>query len=531
MNTLPRPRPLLVVILDGWGLSSEVEGNAITAAKTPTMDDLARYFPTTAVAAAGLEVGLPPGQDGNSETGHRNIGAGRVEYQILAAIDKTIVDGSFETNPVLIGAIEHARKHKSNLHLMGLVSRGGVHSHFDHLLALLRMAVGRNLRERVYIHMFADGRDSPQQSALGYVDILEEAMGKYGVGTIASVTGRFYAMDRNRNWERAQATYDMLTGGKRPPGASSAKQAIKRAYDSRTYDEMIPPTVITRGGAPLASVASNDAVVFFNFRPDRARQLTQAFVSPHQISFPTVELNNVYFATLTKYDVKLKAKAAFVEEVAEYPMARVISDAEMRQLHIAETEKYAHVTYYLNVGHEKPFPGEERALMHSSRVRNFAKAPQMEARRITERVLVEMKGGKYDVYFINYANADMVGHTGDFEATKQACQFVDENVGQLQTAVLSAGGAMVVTADHGSAEELVVLATKEKRPEHTSNPVPFHYVRSELKRTTAKSDREVAASLEQPVGVLADVAPTVLDILRLDKPASMTGVSLLGSLQ
>ncbi|MFH1353730.1 MAG: 2,3-bisphosphoglycerate-independent phosphoglycerate mutase [bacterium] len=531
MNTLPRPRPLLVVILDGWGLNSEEQGNAIAAAKTPTMDNLARYFPTTAVAAAGLEVGLPPGQCGNSETGHRNIGAGRVEYQILTAIDRAIADSSFETNPVLIGAIEHTRHYKSSLHLMGLVSRGGVHSHFDHLLALLRMAAGRNLRERVYVHMFTDGRDAPQQSALGYAESLEEAMGKYGLGTIASVTGRFYAMDRNRNWERTQTTYDMLTGGKRPPGSSSAKQAIERAYNNRTYDEMIPPTVITRGGAPLASVTSDDAVIFFNFRPDRARQLTRAFVSPHQMSWPTVKLENVYFSTLAKYDIRLKAKAAFVEEVAEYPLARVIAEGNLKQLHIAETEKYAHITYYLNVGHEKPFPGEERVLMRSSGVRNFAENPQMEAKRITERVLVEMKSGKYDVYFINYANADMAGHTGDFEATRQACQFVDESVGQLQTAVLSAGGAMVVTADHGSAEELLVSVTHEKRPEHTSNPVPFHYVRGELKRTTAKSDSEMETFLKQPVGVLADVAPTILDILRLDKPASMTGVSLLGSLQ
>jgi len=531
MNTLPRPSPLLVVILDGWGISLESGGNAIAMAKTPTMDGLARHFPTTAIAAAGLEVGLPLGQEGNSETGHRNIGAGRVEYQILASIDKAVADGSFFSNPALVGAVEHARQYKSSLHLMGLISRGGVHSHFNHLLSLLQLAAQRDRREHVYIHIFTDGRDAPQQSALGYVQSLEEAMGKYGVGALASVTGRLYAMDRNQNWGRTQAVYDMLTGGKRPAGASSAQQAINRAYNGKTYDEMIPPTVITRGGAPLATVANNDAVIFFNFRPDRARQLTQAFVAPNKVPFPTIPLRNLYFATLTKYDPDLEVQAAFVEEAAEYPMARVIADKELKQLHIAETEKYAHITYYLNVGHEKPWPGEERVLVRSAGVRSFAQNPHMEAQKITERVVAEIKRGYFDVYFINYANADMVGHTGDFAATVEACQFVDQKVGQLQEAALSAGGAMVVTSDHGNAEKALVPATGEASPEHTGSPVPFHYVRRELKRTTARSEREVVAILSQPVGVLADVAPTILDILRLEKPTSMTGVSLLGSLQ
>ncbi len=531
MNTLPRPKPLLIIILDGWGLSSDTAGNAIAAADTPVMDGLARHFPTTAIAAAGLEVGLPQGQPGNSETGHRNIGAGQVQYQILAAINKAIADNSFYNNPVLVGAIAHAKKNNSSLHLMGLLSRGGIHSYFDHLVSLLKMAAQHNFKERVYVHVFTDGRDAPQQSALGYVENLEEAMGKYGTGTIASVTGRFYAMDRNKNWGRTRAVYSMLTGGRRGAGSSSAKHAIERAYQTNVYDERVPPTIITRGGAPLATVDDDDAVIFFNFRPDRARQLTSAFTDPGQVPFPTIQIRNLYFATLTRYGPDLAAKAAYEEQKATFPLARVIAENGLKQVHIAETEKYAHVTYYLNVGHEQAFKNEKRILIRSSNIRDFARQPEMEAEKITLSVLGEINKSSFDVYFINYANPDMVGHTGDYKATVKACQFVDSKVGQLCQAILSKGGALVVTADHGNAEQVVVEATGQRRPEHTANPVPFHYARSELKRTAPKSDAEVNRIFSRPVGVLADVAPTTLDILRLQKPSSMTGVSLLDSLR
>ncbi len=531
MNTLPRPRPLVVIVLDGWGLSLKGKGNAIDAAPTPTLNMFSWYYPSASLVASGLEVGLPSGVAGNSETGHRNIGAGCVQYQIMADIDQAIDDGSFFQNEVLLNAIKHARDNNSDLHLMGLVSPGGVHAHMNHLIALLQMLAQEKFRDRVYIHMFTDGRDTPPKSSPFYLRKLEEAIGHWGVGTIASVTGRLYAMDRNENWDRTQATFDMLTGGLRPDGAPSPEVAIAQAHAKGFIDEKIPTTVITSGGAPIALIKDNDAVIFFNFRPDRARQLTASFVAPDKVGWPAKTLKNLYFASLNEYDKALPCPAAYREEIAEYPLARVVSEAGLMQLHIAETEKYAHITYYLNVGHEEPFAGEVHDLVHSSGVKDWAQKPRMEADVITKRITDELARGAYDVYFVNFANADMVGHTGDFDATVKACACVDECLGKIYNSVNQQGGAMIVTADHGKAEEVGEKETHQQFTEHTKNPVPFYYVREELRRTTKKSDSEVITSLMSPIGVLADVAPTVLDVLRLPKPSSMTGVSLLGSLQ
>ncbi len=527
----PVPRPLLVVILDGWGLSFLTEGNAIRAAHTPIMDNFAHFYPTAALGAASIEVGLPWGEVGNSETGHRNIGAGRVEYQSLPLIDKTIADGTFFTNQVLLDAINHAKKNKSNLHLLGLLSPGGVHSHMNHLFALLRLCSEQHLRDNVYIHLFTDGRDTPPQSALPYLAQLEQIMGKYGTGKIASVTGRFYAMDRNANWDRTQMAYNMLVGKQRSAGASNARQAVEAAYAQNISDEMMLPTAITRGGEGMGSIQNNDSVIFFNFRPDRARQLTKAFVAPDQVDFSTEPFQNLLFTTLTQYDPLLPAPAAYIDEKADYPLARVISEAGLTQFHIAETEKYAHVTYYLNVGEEKPFPGEEHVLIPSSAVKSFATEPRMQAEQITDRVIHEIEQGLHDVYFINYANADMVGHTGDFAATVVACQFIDSCLTRLFEAATKVGGGMIVTADHGNAEEKIHPQTGAVETDHTSNPVPFHVAIPQLGRTTPKTAEEVAKILAAPIGVLADVAPTILDILNIPQPEQMTGVSLLNSLQ
>jgi 2,3-bisphosphoglycerate-independent phosphoglycerate mutase len=526
-----RPRPLVVVILDGWGISFLTKGNAILAASTPNMNMFSHYYPVAALQAASMEVGLPWGEVGNSETGHRNIGAGHVEYQVLPLIDKAIADGSFQKNTVWQEAIAHAQQNNSALHLMGLVSPGGVHSHMNHLFALIAMAARAGLNDRVYIHMFTDGRDTLPQSALEYVTKLEDVMGKYACGKIASVTGRLYAMDRNQNWERTEATYNMLTGGKRTAGAASARQAIEQAYGQHVFDEMIPPTAITRGGEALATIQDNDAVIFFNFRPDRARQLTQTFVQPQQVGFPVKPLQNIYFATMAQYHKDLPAPAAFVETKAEYPLARVISEAGLTQLHIAETEKYAHITYYLNVGQEEPFPGEEQALIRSSGIKNFAEEPHMQAEAITDRVIHELEQGLYDIYFANYANPDMVGHSGNFEATVEACSFVDLCLGRLWGALEAIPGALIITADHGNAEEKINPQTGEMETYHTTNPVPFHYLAPHLRRTTPKAESELEEIFSSPIGVLADVAPTILDILQIPKPPSMTGISLTGSLR
>lgn len=524
-------RPLVVVILDGWGISFVEQGNAIYKAETPNMDSFAAYFPTAAIQAAGIEVGLPWGEVGNSETGHRNIGAGQVQYQALPQIDRSIEDKSFFKDEELLAAINHAKEHKSNLHLMGLVSPGGVHSHMNHLFALLEMCAKQNLHDRVYIHMFTDGRDTAPSVAASYVTLLEEAMGKHGVGTIASVTGRFYAMDRNQNWERTQATYDMLTGGPRISGAPNATGAIEQSYKQEVFDEMIPPTAITRGGGPIAEVKDNDAIIFFNFRPDRAIQLTNSFVQPDKVGFEAKQFSNLLFVTMTQYDKDIPTPAAFVEEKGEYPLARVLSEAGKKQFHLAETEKYAHVTYYLNVGHEEPFEGEEQVLIKSSGVESFADEPLMAAGEITDRLLEEIERGEYDVYFVNFANPDMVGHTGDFDATVEACAFVDECLGRIYQTTLGNGGGMLVTADHGNAEEVLHPATGEVEKDHTSNPVPLHFIAEELQRSTPRSEAELVSVLSSPIGVLADIAPTILEILEIKQPSVMTGVSLLNSLR
>lgn len=515
-----RPRPLVVVILDGWGISFIPEGNAILAAQTPTMDDFATSYGALSLTAAGAEVGLPWGEVGNSETGHKNIGAGSVQYQTLAAINQAIANRSFFENEILRSAFEHAARKASRLHLMGLVSPGGVHAHMNHLFALLEMAAKLGVRESVFIHVFTDGRDSPPKAALSYLAQLEEKIGHYGVGKIASVTGRFYAMDRNQNWDRTQAVYDMLTGGPRGAGAPGAKTAIENAYAQQIGDEMIPPTAMTRGGEPIAEIRDGDAVIFFNFRPDRARQLTSRLAQ-----------RNIFLVTLTQYDKTLPARAAFVEQPAEFPLARVISEAGLTQLHMAETEKYAHITYYLNVGHEQPFPGEERVLIESSSIKNFSEQPEMAAGAITDRTIAALQEGRFDVLFLNYANPDMVGHTGNFEATVRACAFVDACLSRLHEAVKATDGAMIVTADHGNAEEMINLQTREISTDHTANPVPFFYVNERFRRGVPKSEREVRELMTSPVGVLADVAPTILEILELKNPPQMTGVSLLNSLR
>lgn len=523
----PRPKPLVVVILDGWGVSMLKKGNAIYEADTPTMDTYAKTYPSAAVSASGIGVGLPHGEVGNSETGHRNIGAGKVAYQVLPKIEKAIIDGSFFTNKVFLDAITHTQENDSNLHLMGLTSPGGVHSHMHHLVSLLELCAKKGIQKNVYIHVFTDGRDSPQTGAVSYIKTIEDAIKKFSTGEIASVTGRFYAMDRNTNWDRTKATYDMLTGAARPASAPTAIAALEQSYKENIFDEKILPTSITRGGESIATIQDNDAVIFFNYRPDRARQITEAFMQPEKTAFAPRKLENLYFATMTQYDEEIPAPYAFTEDIADFPLARVISDAGLTQFHIAETEKYAHVTYYLNVGNETPYPGEERLLIPSSNVANFADEPHMQAQVITDKIIEEIQRGAYDVYFINFANPDMVGHTGNFDATVEACSFVDNCLAQIHNATFAAGGVVLITADHGNAEEKIDADTGRIETDHTANPVPLHLVAANLQRISPKSNDELTAIFTAPVGVLADIAPTILDILHLEKHPTMTGVSLL----
>jgi 2,3-bisphosphoglycerate-independent phosphoglycerate mutase len=522
MNRLPRPKPLVVVILDGWGVSAHKTGNAILAAETPTMEMFAQHFPTAIVAASGMEVGLPWGEVGNSETGHRNIGAGAVQYQVLPLIDKAIEKGTFFSNPALVEVIKKTQKNNTALHLMGLISTGGVHAHLKHLGALLKLVAQLAPKLKTYIHAFTDGRDTPPQSAEKFLDEIEKLRQEYGVGVVASVTGRLYAMDRNENWERTEATFKMLTGGERAAGAPSAKAAVRRAYRQNLYDEKIPPTAITQGGEPMATMKPGDGAIFFNFRPDRARQLTKLMA----------QVEGLNLVTMAQYDANLPIPSAFVEEKAEYPLARLISEAGLKQLHIAETEKYAHITYYLNVGHEQPFPQEEHLLIKSSATQDFALEPKMAAETITERLLAEVNQKKFDVYFVNYANPDMLGHTGNFEAAKIGCAWVDKMLGLVYEEVVRAvGGTLLVTADHGNAEEMINPQSGEIVTDHSTNPVPLHLVHPQLARRSRRSAQELATIMEAPIGVLADVAPTILEILQIEAPRAMTGVSLLSSLR
>lgn len=523
----PRPKPLVVIILDGWGISLLKKGNAIHAADTSAMDTYAATYPTAAVSAAGIEVGLPVHEVGNSETGHRNIGAGKVQYQVLPKVDKAIVDGSFFTNSVFLDAIAHAKKNNSSIHLMGLASDGGVHAQVNHLIALIETCAKQGMKDNVYIHIFTDGRDVSPKSAAMYVKLIENACQKFSTGRIASVTGRFYAMDRNENWDRTEMTYNVLTGGERKAGAPTATDAIAQSYAQDVFDEKIPPTAITSGGKNIATIQDNDAVIFCNYRPDRARQITQAFVQPEQVKFSARKMQNLFFGTMAQYDATIPAPFAFTEDIAEVPLARVLSEAGLTQFHIAETEKYAHVTYYLNVGNETAYKGEDRLLIKSSNVNSFADEPNMKAGEITDTVVQEIERGAYDVYFINFANADMVGHTGDFNATVIACSFVDECIARIHNAAFAVGGVLLITADHGNAEDKIDIETGEPKTDHTRNPVPLHLVAPALQRISPKSNDEIASILTSPAGVLADIAPTILDILHIAKPPTMTGVSLL----
>ncbi len=526
-NIRPRPKPLVVVILDGWGISLLKKGNAIYAADTPTMDTYAKTYPSAALSASGIEVGLPLREVGNSETGHRNIGAGKVQYQVLPKIDKAIANKSFFTNPVFLDAIKHIQQNGSALHLMGLTSPGGVHAHMNHLVALLELCAQQGLKNNVYVHLFTDGRDSPQTGGVSYLRTIEQAIQKYAVGRIASVTGRFYAMDRNENWDRTELAYNMLIGEAHDASAPNPMSAISESYKQNIFDEKILPTRITEGGEAIATIQDNDAIIFFNYRPDRARQLSKAFVCPEQAGFPAKKRENLFFGTMAHYDSEIPAPYAFTEDIAEFPLARIISEAGLTQFHIAETEKYAHVTYYLNVGNEEAYPGEDRLLIPSSNIASFADEPNMQAEAITNKVVEEVERDAYDVYFINFANPDMVGHTGNFDATVAACSFVDMCLTRIHNAVFAKGGVLLITADHGNAEEKINADTGRAETDHTANPVPLHLVAANLQRMVPKSNDELAGIFTVPIGVLADVAPTILNILHIPKPPSMTGTSLL----
>jgi len=525
---MPRYKPVILAILDGFGVAPPADGNAVAEAKMPVFKRLVETYPAMTIQASGMAAGLSWGEMGNSEVGHLTIGAGRVLYQNLPRINLLIESGEFFTNPAFKRAIEHARNHGGTLHLMGLVSPGGIHASQEHLYALLEFC-RREKFTRVFIHAFLDGRDSIYNSAAGLIAELEAKIKELGVGRIASLAGRFYAMDRDNRWDRVQAAYEAIALGKGPT-ALNAAAAIQASYAKEVFDEQFVPTVMVDDkGRPLTHFQAGDAAIFFNFRSDRARQLAKAFVVPAFNKFSRDYLKEVLFVTFTEYEKDLPVEVAFAPQLIETCLARLVSDAGLKQLHIAETEKYAHVTFFLNGMREEEFPGEDRVIIPSPRVSSYDQQPEMSAFQISERVAKEIMAGTYDFIVLNFANPDMVGHTGNEQATIKANEATDKALGQVVDAALTVGGAVVITADHGNAEEVKNLVTGDMDKEHSTNPVPCLIVCKDLEGVKAPSGDVVGGDLSMtpPIGMLADVAPTVCKLLDIPPAADMTGRSLI----
>ena len=501
-------KPVALIIMDGFGYNPDSYGNAIADAKKPNLDKLFAECPHTLIGASGLDVGLPDGQMGNSEVGHTNIGAGRVVYQMLVKISKSIKEGTIRKNPAIVGAVENCVKNGSALHLMGLLSDGGVHSHIEHLFGLMEMAKDMGV-EKIYVHAFLDGRDVPPTSGAEYMEKLVQETQRIGAGKVATVMGRFYAMDRDNAWDRVEKAYAAMVYGEGVEGCCPVG-AIKKSYEEGVTDEFMVPTVLDKEG----TIKAGDSVIFFNFRPDRARQITRAFVDPDFTGFPRKNgFFPLHFVCMTQYDATMpNVHVAFPPEALTMTMGEYISKNGLTQLRIAETQKYAHVTFFYNGGEEKTFPGEDRILIKSPDVETFDLKPEMSAYEVTDAVVKAIEEDKYNMIILNYANCDMVGHTGIEEAATKAVEAVDACVGRTVEAILKAGGAALITADHGNAEKM-------KEPDgapftaHTTNPVPLIVAGYPCKLRDG--------------GRLADLSPTMLDIMGLPKPPEMDGESLI----
>ncbi len=524
-----RPKPTVLIILDGWGVASPSSGNAISQANPQFFNKMVNEFPTGVLQASGEGVGLGWGEMGNSEVGHLNIGAGRIVYQNLMKISKSIEDGSIYNNKALNSVINYVNTNNSQLHLIGLISDGGIHSHISHLYGLLEMIKTKNVK-KVFIHAILDGRDTKYNDAINLISRLINKLKSLGIGKIATLSGRFYAMDRDNHWERIEKVYTMMTTGKAERSFFDPIEAISKSYEKENFDEEFIPTVITdKNKQALTTVQENDGVIFFNFRPDRARELTKAFVLPSFDKFKRSYLKKLKFVTLTEYEKGLPVEVAFVKTNIKNTLGEVISKNKLTQFHIAETEKYAHITYFLNGGREDPFPLEDNVIIPSPRVSSYAKAPEMSAKLITKRTVEEIIKDKYDFIAINFANTDMVGHTGDIPATIKAVKTVDSCLKEIVELVLIKDGAVVIVADHGNAEDMINQRVGEIKKEHTNNPVPFIVIKKDLYQKDTKMLHPIDKDLSylRPVGVLADVAPTILKIMELEKSSDMNGISLI----
>lgn len=507
-------KPAVLMILDGYGLNDNCEANAVCEARTPVMDQLMSQCPFAKGNASGLAVGLPEGQMGNSEVGHLNMGAGRIVYQELTRITKSIKDGDFFEVPAFLQAVENCKKNNSALHMFGLVSDGGVHSHNTHIYGLLELAKKSGLT-KVYVHCFLDGRDTAPASGKGFVEQLEEKMEEIGVGKVASVMGRYYAMDRDKRWDRVELAFNALTKGEGKT-ALSAAAAIKDSYDQEKFDEFVAPTVVTADGKAIGVIEDKDSVIFFNFRPDRAREITRAFCDDSFDGFPREKRLELTYVCFTDYDETIANKlVAFTKDSIANTFGEFLAAHKKTQARIAETEKYAHVTFFFNGGVEEPNQGEDRILVSSPKVATYDLQPEMSAPEVCEKLVEAIKSDRYDVIIVNFANPDMVGHTGIEPAAIKAIETVDHCVGKAVEVIREVGGVMFICADHGNAEQLLDYETGEPFTAHTTNPVPFILVNA-----------DPSCKLREG-GCLADIAPTLIELMGMEQPKEMTGKSLL----
>jgi 2,3-bisphosphoglycerate-independent phosphoglycerate mutase len=512
---MKRPKPVLLCILDGFALRENKEGNAVAQAHKPNFDRYWNEFPHAMLEASGNAVGLPEGQMGNSEVGHLNIGAGRIVYQDLTRVTKAIEEGSFFENETFLSAIKHEKEHDSALHLCGLVSDGGVHSHIDHLFALLELAAKENVKN-VYVHAFLDGRDVAPDSAVKYIEQLQEKMKETGVGQIATVQGRYYAMDRDKRWERTGKSYRAMVYGEGPTSRDPI-EAIKESYEKEVYDEFVVPTVIVdEKGEPVGRIQDHDSIIFFNFRPDRAIQISLALANDDFDGFDRgpKRPKDLYYVCLTEYSELVQGHVAYKSTDLENTFGEVVAKNNLKQLRIAETEKYPHVTFFFSGGREEPFRGEERILINSPKVATYDLKPEMSAYEVTDALLKEIAENKHDAIILNFANPDMVGHSGKLEPTIRAVEAVDECLGKVVDLVLEKGGVAVIIADHGNAD-MVIDENGRPHTAHTTFPVPFIVTKKGVKL--------------REKGILADVSPTLLDLLGIEQPKEMTGKSMIVS--
>ena len=505
-------RPLALLILDGWGYRENTHNNAIFHAKTPVLDRLNAKYPHSLISGSGLDVGLPDGQMGNSEVGHINLGSGRVVYQELTRISKAIVDHEFEQNPALCNAVDSAIKAGGAVHIMGLLSPGGVHSHEEHIEAMCRMAVARGATQ-VYLHAFLDGRDTPPRSAKSSLSHFDDLFTTLGHSRIASIIGRYFAMDRDNRWDRVSQAYDLITQGKSTFQYDNAVTALEAAYERNENDEFVSSSAITDANGQVATLKDGDALIFMNFRADRARQITRSFIHPDFDGFERAVMPKMHFVTLTEYAGDITAPIAYPSENLVNTLGEVLQKQGRTQLRISETEKYAHVTFFFNGGKEEPFEGEDRILINSPKVATYDLQPEMSSAELTDKLVAAIESTKYDVIICNYPNGDMVGHTGNFDAAVKACEAVDACVGRVVDALAKVGGECIITADHGNAEQMTDETTGQAHTAHTSELVPFVFV---------GRDATIDAG-----GKLSDVAPTILTLIGEAIPAEMTGKPLI----